>query len=132
MKLTVNRRTAIVAVSGVLLGSAAWAQQLTLRVHHFLPAQASIPRLVIEPWAKKIEADSGGRIRVQVFPAMQLGGTPPQLYDQVKDGVVDVVWTVLGHTPGRFPKMEVFELPFIAPSHERTAEVTSKAAWDYA
>lgn len=121
-----------VAAGGALLAGAAWAQQVTLRVHHFLPAQAFIPKMAIEPWAKKVEADSGGRIRVQVFPSMQLGGTPAQLYDQTKDGVVDVSWTVLGYTPGRFQRMEVFEIPFIAPAHERSAEVTSKAAWDFA
>lgn len=132
MKTPWSFRALTVAVGGMVLAGAAWAQQVTLRVHHFLPAQASIPRLAIEPWAKKIEADSGGRIRVQVFPAMQLGGTPAQLYDQAKDGVVDVIWTVLGYTPGRFQKMEVFELPFIAPSHDRSAEVSSKAAWDFA
>ena len=45
---------------------------------------------------------------------MQLGGTPPQLYDQARDGVVDIVWTLPGITPGRFPRIEVFELPFVA------------------
>lgn len=122
----------LVTACSVVWATGAVAQQVTLRVHHFLPAQASIPKLAIEPWAKKIEADSGGRIKVQIFPAMQMGGTPPQLFDQARDGVADVTWTVLGYTPGRFPRMEVFELPFIAPSHGRSAEVTSKAAWDFA
>ena len=45
---------------------------------------------------------------------MQLGGTPPQLFDQARDGVVDITWTVLGYTPGRFNKTEVFELPFMS------------------
>ena len=45
---------------------------------------------------------------------MQLGGTPPQLYDQARDGVVDLVWTLPGNTPGRFPISETFELPFVA------------------
>lgn len=132
MKTPWSIRTLSVAIGGAVLAGAAWAQQVTLRVHHFLPAQASIPKLAIEPWAKKVEADSGGRIKVQIFPAMQMGGTPPQLFDQARDGVADVTWTVLGYTPGRFPKMEVFELPFIAPSHGRSAEVMSKAAWDFA
>ncbi|TSE19877.1 Solute-binding protein [Tepidimonas alkaliphilus] len=120
------------AAAATLLGSPAWAQQVTLRVHHFLPAQSAIPRLAIEPWARKVEAESGGRIKVQIFPAMQLGGSPAQLFDQARDGVADVTWTVLGYTPGRFQRMEVFEIPFIAPSHDRSAEVTSKAAWDFA
>jgi TRAP-type C4-dicarboxylate transport system substrate-binding protein len=58
---------------------------------------------------------------------MQLGGAPGQLYDQVRDGVVDVVWTLPGWTAGRFPRVEVFELPFMMNS----AEATSKAYWEY-
>jgi TRAP-type C4-dicarboxylate transport system substrate-binding protein len=58
---------------------------------------------------------------------MQLGGTPPQLIDQVRDGVADIVWTLPGYTAGRFPVMEVFELPFMTHS----AEAASKAAWQY-
>jgi TRAP-type transport system periplasmic protein len=50
---------------------------------------------------------------------MQLGGAPPQLYDQARDGVADIVWTLPGNTPGRFPRIEVIELPFIA--HKRGA-----------
>jgi TRAP-type C4-dicarboxylate transport system substrate-binding protein len=58
---------------------------------------------------------------------MQLGGTPVQLYDQAKDGVVDVVWTLPGNTAGRFPRVEAFELPFMM----NNAEATSRAYWDY-
>jgi len=91
---------------------AAMAADVTLRFHQLLPPQATVPKLAIEPWAQKVEKESGGRIKVQLFPSMQLGGKPPELFDQAKDGVVDLIWTVLGYTPGRFPKSEVFELPF--------------------
>lgn len=103
------------------------AQEVTLRIHHFLPPQAPVPQNFIAPWAEKVEQDSQGRIKVEIYPTMQLGGKPPSLYDQAKDGVVDIVWTLAGYTPGRFPKAEVFEMPFL-PS---TGEATSQAAWDY-
>ncbi|MBC7431384.1 MAG: TRAP transporter substrate-binding protein, partial [Rubritepida sp.] len=67
----------------------------------------------------KIAAESNNRIRIQIFPSMQLGGAPPQLYDQARDGVVDIVWTLPGNTPGRFPRIEAFELPFV--SHAKAA-----------
>ena len=73
------------------------------------------------PWAQKVEAESGGRIKIQLFHAMQLGGAPPQLFDQARDGVVDITWTVLGYTPGRFNKSEVFELPFMSGSAEQSS-----------
>jgi len=106
---------------------AAVAADVTLRFHQFLPPQANVPQLAIEPWAKKVEKDSGGRIKVQLFPNMQLGGRPPELYDQAKDGVADVVWAVLGFTPGRFPKTEAFELPFTVGK----AEPGSRAFQEY-
>ena len=90
-------------------------------MHQFLPEQATIPANAIAPWAERVEAASDGRIEVELYPSMQLGGAPPTLYDQARDGVVDVVWTVLGYTPGRFPKAEVFELPFIGTSGEATS-----------
>lgn len=110
-----NRRT-LAALSGAaalaLAAGAATAQEVTLRLHHFLSAQGNVPRLVLDVWADRIEAESNGRIRIERFPAMQLGGTPAELMDQVIDGVVDLAWTVNGFTPGRFPRTEVFELPF--------------------
>jgi TRAP-type C4-dicarboxylate transport system substrate-binding protein len=78
-------------------------------------------------WMDKVEKESGGRIRFEAYPAMQLGGSPVQLFDQAKDGVVDIVWTLPGNTPGRFPRSEVFELPFMMSN----AEATSRAFWEY-
>lgn len=110
--MTHRLKTLLGAAALVTALQPALAADVTLRFHQFLPPQATIPAKAIAPWAEKVEKDSGGRIKVQQFPTMQLGGKPPELFDQAKDGVVDIVWTVLGYTPGRFPKSEVFELPF--------------------
>jgi TRAP-type C4-dicarboxylate transport system substrate-binding protein len=117
------------AAPAVLRASSARAADVTLKLHHFLPAVSNPHTKFLVPWAKKIEADSGARIKIDVYPSMQLGGTPPQLYDQAKDGVADIVWTLPGNTPGRFPSTEVFELPFV-PS--RFALTNSQACMDYA
>jgi TRAP-type transport system periplasmic protein len=115
-------------VSGLIMSlTSAQAQEVTLRVHHFLPAVAPVPANFITPWAEKIQQESQGRIAVEVYPAMQLGGAPPNLFDQAREGVADVVWTLPGYTPGRFPKAEVFDLPFIGAD----AESTSRAAWNF-
>jgi len=113
--MSINRKQFLGAMAGAASLAAlprAMAQTSTLRFHQMLPPQATIPAKAIKPWAEKVEKESGGRIKVQLFPSMQLGGRPPELFDQAKDGVVDLIWTVLGYTPGRFPKAEVFELPF--------------------
>src|SRR5262252_530951 len=93
--------------------AAAVAQDVTLRIHHFLPPKGTIQAQVFEPWCEKIGKESGGRLKCQIFPAMQLGGTPPQLFDQARDGVADIIWTVPTYQSGRFVKSEVFELPFM-------------------
>jgi TRAP-type C4-dicarboxylate transport system substrate-binding protein len=98
------------------------AAEVTLRLHHFLPTPSTTHKRFIEPWVKQVEADSRGRIEIEIYPAMQLGGKPPQLYSQVRDGVADIVWTLPGYTPGRFPIVEVFELPFMAASAETTSQ----------
>jgi TRAP-type C4-dicarboxylate transport system substrate-binding protein len=106
------------ALAGLLTAGAALAQDVVLKLHQFLPAQAPVPAQVLVPWMAKIEAESGGRIKFEHYPAMQLGGKPPELIDQVIDGVADVVWTLPGYTPGRFPRTEVIELPFLIADAE--------------
>ncbi len=101
----------------------------TLRLHHFLPPVSNAHAKLLAPWARKVEAESQGRLKIDIFPAMQLGGTPPQLFDQSRDGVADIVWTLPGNTPGRFPATEVFELPFIA---SKRAIVNARAAQEFA
>lgn len=100
---------------------AAEAQEVTLKLHHLLPPVAHAHKNMLVPWAKKVEEESGGRLKIEIYPAMQLGGKPPQLADQARDGVVDIVWTLPGYTPGRFTKTEVFELPFV---HSSTVATT--------
>jgi TRAP-type C4-dicarboxylate transport system substrate-binding protein len=118
---------ALAAVAALVVAIPAGAQEVTLRLHQMLPPQAAIPARALTPWIEKVERESNGRIKVEHYPSMQLGGAPPALYDQAKDGVVDLIWTVLGYTPGRFPRSEAFELPFIVSM----AEPTSRAFHEY-
>ncbi|MFT4959198.1 MAG: C4-dicarboxylate-binding protein DctP [Paracoccaceae bacterium] len=117
---------AIAALSAGVTATTAAAQEVTLKLHQFLPAQANVPKLILDVWAANVERDSGGRIKVDSYPSMQLGGRPPELMDQAIDGVADIVWTVVGYTPGRFPGTEVFELPFMMTN----ARAVSRAYWE--
>jgi TRAP-type transport system periplasmic protein len=118
---------ALAAVAFTLGAGSAAAQEITLKIHHFLPPKGTIQAQVFEPWCEKIGKESGGKLKCQIYPAMQLGGTPPQLFDQARDGVADIVWTLPTYQAGRFSKSEVFELPFMA----KNAESGSPAFWDY-
>ncbi len=119
-------RLAALTLAACAFGTAS-AQEVTLKVHFFLPASSYANTLFIQPWCDKIAKDSGNRMKCQSYPSMQLGGSPPQLFEQARDGVADIVWTLPGYTAGRFPSVEVFELPFMM----QNPEATSKALWDY-
>ena len=129
MRLT--QRTLCTALASVaFLGvttTTVFSQEFTFTIHHFLSPKAPAQTVLIEPWAKKIEAESGGRIKFEIFPSMSMGGKPRDLYKQVRDGVADIVWTSPGYTPGVFPRVEVFELPGV---HNGDAKATNLAIQD--
>lgn len=119
-------RLAATALAACAFSSAS-AQEVTLKVHFFLPASSFANTLFIQPWCDKIAKESANRMKCQSYPSIQLGGSPPQLFEQARDGVADIVWTLPGYTAGRFPSVEAFELPFMM----QNPEATSKALWDY-
>ena len=114
----------------MLAASVASAQEVTLRFHQFLPATANVPANILQPWARELEEASGGRIKVEFYDAMALGGKPADLYDQAVDGVVDIIQVLPGYTPGRFPRTEVFELPFLMQDPVATSRALMKMIED--
>ena len=80
--------------------------------------------MVFEPWAKKVEEMTGGRLKITMFPGGALGKTSDHYYLAEK-GIADISYALQDYTPGRFPLTAVFELPFMIPS----AEKTSVAMW---
>lgn len=125
-------RRALLGAGIALLGVPALASparaRVTLRFHTFMAPVSQVWQTMHLPWMARVEAASEGAIRFEAFPAMQLGGAPPQLISQVRDGVADLVWTLPGYTPGRFPRIEAFELPFAMTD----AEASSRALWQFA
>jgi len=128
MKRLVLVALAIAALASGLTFGPVRAQEVTLRVHTFMPPVANPVKHFLLPWAEKVGKDSNGRIKVQVFTAMQLGGTATQLLQQGRDGVVDIIWTLPGFTPGVIVKDEAFELPFV----HRNTRSTVLALQDFA
>lgn len=103
------------------------AQEVTLRIGHFISPMGTVPAGFIEPWAEKVTEESDGRIQFEIFPAGQLAPAPA-VYDGIRDGIMDIGWILPGYSAGRFPMSEVFELPFISA---QDAEITSQALWDF-
>lgn len=90
--------------------------------HTFEPNRSSMYVNVFQKFVEEIEEESKGRIKIELYPSMTLGGRPHDLFWQAKDGVVDFAMVMINLTPGLFPKTEITELPLIlsyAPGSSR-------------
>ena len=125
-----TRNAFAIAAALTLQTGAAFGAEFEFKLHHFLSANAPAHTEMLEPWARAVEENSDGRVSIEIFPSMTLGGRPPELINQVRDGVVDLVWTLNGYTPGLFPRTEVFELPNVFVNDPRAANLAMREMFD--
>ena len=121
---------AIAGMALALAGTAQAAPEYVLKLHHLLSAKSPAHKHMLVPWAEQVAKNSGGRVKIDIYPSMSLGGKPPQLIRQARDGVVDLVWTVNGYTPGLFPATEVFELPGVYINDPKAANLAMCEMFD--
>ncbi|WP_019672208.1 TRAP transporter substrate-binding protein [Psychrobacter lutiphocae] len=95
--------------------STAKADATILRFSHFWPSTAAMHTDVFEPWAKKIEEESDGRLKVEIYPSATLS-KPDVTYDSAAKGVIDIGAQAQGYTSGRFPLTQIAELPGLSNS----------------
>jgi TRAP-type C4-dicarboxylate transport system substrate-binding protein len=119
-----------VAAACAALSAPVAAQQISLKLHHFLGPKSPAHAQMLVPWAERVAKASGGKVKIEVFPSMALGGKPPQLINQARDGVVDLIWTVNGYTANLFPRSEVFELPFVHTNSAVATNLAMRAMYD--
>ncbi|MDZ7818967.1 MAG: TRAP transporter substrate-binding protein [Aliarcobacter sp.] len=134
MKILIQKGAIFLASSMLLVGSL-WAKEdavkpVTLTMHHFLSSKAPPHTQLLEPWAKKVEEMSQGKLKIEIFPSMSMGGKPNELYGQAKDGSADIVYTIAGYTPGVFPRTEIFELPTIHTNSSLKTAMAAKENFD--
>lgn len=117
MMIRLPAALAAAPLAAALLAAPSHAAEVNLNFAHFMPATSWQNTDLFQAWADKVKADSGGRIEVTVYPAQTLGKAP-QGYDNARDGVADIAWTVQGYTAGRFPLSQIVELPGLFDSAE--------------
>jgi TRAP-type C4-dicarboxylate transport system substrate-binding protein len=110
-------------VAGTLATSAAavlpWraaAAAEEIKLHSFVPPTHVIWAEVLTPWSQELARRSNNQLTVRLFPSMQLGGKPPELYRQTVQGIADATFTLPGYTSADFPMMALTELPGTAES----------------
>lgn len=131
--LTISRRgfllaSSAAAASGLTWNPAAAQSSHELKLASFVPPSHSIWVDPLTPWTKDVASRSGGKLTVRMFPSMQLGGKPPELYRQMVQGIADIVFTLPGYTSSDFPMMTMTELPGAASS----AEDGTRKFWEHA
>jgi TRAP-type C4-dicarboxylate transport system substrate-binding protein len=116
---TTRRRFVVGSLAGagaaIVPSRYAFAQQ-ELKLASFVPPTHVIWTDVITPWTREVAKLSNNQLTIRLFPAMQLGGRPPDLYRQVVQGISDITFTLPGYTSSDFPMMALTELPGIAKS----------------
>lgn len=122
-----RRVFATAVVIGCAFAAPLKAQEVTLRFHSFIHATSYQQVKFFEPWCERIKKQSNDRMVCQIFPSMQLGGAPGDLFNQARDGIVDIAYGNPGYSPGTYLSAEVFELPFMLTDLHDGA----RAMWDY-
>ncbi|MGI6468886.1 MAG: TRAP transporter substrate-binding protein [Syntrophomonadaceae bacterium] len=97
-----------------------------LKLAHFWPSTHPVETQLIQPWANEINQVSNGKVRITSYPGETLLKAN-DIYDGVVKGVADIGVSCFAYTRGRFPVLEVFELPGII---YESSEVSSKVAWE--
>lgn len=131
--MTITRRNFVAGALGAsaltsMPGLRAFAQAADeLKLSTFVAPNHIIYAQVLQPWAGELAAKSGNKLAVKMFPAMQLGGTPAQLYRQMAQGISDICFSLPGYTSADFPMMGLTELPGTADS----ADDGTKKLWTH-
>lgn len=112
MKRTLTRCLLALSIAGV---ATAAHSETTLRMSHFWPGASAINKDIFEAWAKTIEEESNGELRVQNFPSQTLSKAD-DTYEATVKGIADIGITAQGYTAGRFPLSQIVELPGVAES----------------
>ena len=124
MKKVVVLLTAVLLLSAWLVCLPAQAQEktVTLKFANFFPPDNKIS-VAFDEWCKEVEKRTNGTVKVTLFSGGTL--TPAgQTYISVTRGVADIGYSFFSYTMGRFPFMEVLDLPL----GYKTSHIASKLA----
>jgi TRAP-type C4-dicarboxylate transport system substrate-binding protein len=125
MSFGLKRGIVLAAATALCLAGPAGAQTVELKLSHFLPPNHTFHKFALA-WGEQLEKESGGKLKLQIYPATQLGGGANRQFDSARNGVVDIAISTHGATPGRYPMTELVSLPFAAPASGATSEAMSR------
>lgn len=96
-----------------------------LNLAHFFPATHPVEKILIPKWIEAVQEATGGQVKVTSYPGETLAKAS-DMYSGVVSGIADIGISCFSYTRGRFPVLEVFELPGITYDNSK---VSGKVAW---
>jgi tripartite ATP-independent transporter DctP family solute receptor len=103
--------TAIAALTGGFSGSAVAQTKMVMKAADVHPLGYPTVEAVVR-LGKKLEAATNGRLSVQMYPSMQLGGEKEML-EQAQVGALQFARVSVGPVGGIVDDLNVFNLPFV-------------------
>ena len=100
-----------IGFSGGMPGNALAQAKLVLKATDVHPPGYPTVEAVVR-MGKKLEADTNGRVSIQMYPSMQLGGEK-EMIEQAQVGALQIARISVGPMGPIVPELNVFNLPFM-------------------
>lgn len=103
--------------------------KITLSYAFFAP-DSTFPAVQMKEWAKELEKRTDGQVEVELF----FGGSlleANNMFDGVSNGTADIGLTATTYEPGRFPLLEISDLPSGYPNSEVASQVVNDLIEEY-
>lgn len=114
----VRRSSALAAVALAAGVGTPAAAQTVLTLSSWVPPAHTLTMGQIE-WCEMLAAKVPGKVKCNALPRAVTAA--PGTFDAVRNGLVDISFTVHGYTPGRFVMPQMVEFPFMGDSSEVTS-----------
>ena len=121
-------RSAVALAAGFVLVAPAAQAQTVLTASSWVPPTHSLSTTQKE-WCDLLEQKSAGKLKCNILPRAPTGA--PGTLDAVRNGLVDVSYTVHGYTPGRFIATQMAELPFLGNFSEPVSVALQRMGTKY-
>ena len=110
-----SRRLALAAALSLCAIGTVSAQEKLRIAGNFTDKHSS--SIAIEQFKKDVEAATGGKVVIETFPNMQLGGAQENV-TQTRAGTIFGTWVGMAFLSRTVPELEAVSLPFLFPSRE--------------
>src|SRR6185436_13515387 len=121
----IKRLLPLLGVFAAAVAAPSYAQEIKLTLADQNSPQAWGPSNALQPWVKQVEEATKGRVKIEVFPSQTLV-KGPDMWRQVRAGVVDIGWCFHGYWPDQTPLADVISLPFLPI---KSSEQASAVLW---